>query len=105
MSLEFVYYFQILPAANFGRKFVLINVRNGLTTESQYKILYNAPEFATQINWLHASGPTLLHDGDDAVCIIAPNTDTYAAEEFEVDPTANGGNPPYASVTQFLTGK
>lgn len=94
----------ILPAANFGRKFVLINVRSGLTTESQYKILYEAPEFATQTNWLHASGPTMLHDGDDAICIVAPGTDTYAAEEFEVDPAANGGNPPYASVTQFLTG-
>ena len=92
-----------MPGAKLGRKFVLINVRSGLTTESKYKVLYDIANFDTQINWLHASGPTALHDDDDAV-VLDSMTDTYAAEEFEVDPAANGGTPPYASVTQFLTG-
>lgn len=95
---------QILPTANFGQRFVLINVRSGLSTQTHYKVLHNLPNFSILINWLHDSGPTQLHNGDNPVVLTAAG-DTYAAEEFEVDPTANGGNPPYSVVTQFLTGK
>lgn len=102
----FIYLFiqQTLQTENYGQKFVLVNVRSGLTLETHYKVIRGDNAFNTQVIWLHSSGPSLLNDGDGPVILVA-GSDTYAAEEFEIDPTTYSGNPPYATVTQFLTGK
>ena len=88
----------MLPATTFGKKFVIINVPSSITTSSQYKILYNSPDFTTTTtDWAHGSTTvTGIHDGSNP--IILTGAATWSAEELV--PTTST----HVSVTQFLTG-
>ena len=87
----------MLPATTFGKKFVIINVPSSITTSSQYKILYNSPDFSTTTDWAHGSTTvTGIHDGSNP--IILTGAATWSAEELVPTPSK------HVSVTQFLTG-